>query len=77
MPDPATVDLDGAAVATPTPRAGRPTYRRDRRAMQAAEIARLASELALQQWHLPLLPVAGLGGDDVTALIKAMRTAPG
>jgi hypothetical protein len=74
VPDPAGVRLDGPDADLLVRAA---TYRRDRRAMQAAEVTRLASELALQQWHLPLLPVAGLGGDDVSALIKAMRAAPG
>ncbi len=77
VPDPAAVDLAGTDRADADLLVQAATYRRDRRAMQAAEIARLARELALQQWHLPLLPVAGLGGDDVMALIKAMRTAPG
>jgi len=76
VPDPSTVDLDHAPRADADLLTQAATYRRDRRAMQAAEIARLGRELALPQWHLPLLPVAGLGGDDVTALIKAMRAAP-
>jgi arsenite/tail-anchored protein-transporting ATPase len=75
VPDPADVDLAamGADADLLTEAAA---YRRDRRAMQAEEVARLGRELALPQWHLPLLPVAGLGADDVTALIKAMRAEP-
>jgi arsenite-transporting ATPase len=77
VPDPATVGLRGTDRGDADLLVRAATYRRDRRAMQAAEVTRLASELALQQWHLPLLPVAGLGGDDVSALIKAMRVASG
>ena len=76
VPDPSAVDLDGTTEADADLLAVAARYRRDRRAMQAAELARLARELALPQWHLPLLPAAGLGGDDVTALIKAMRAGP-
>jgi arsenite/tail-anchored protein-transporting ATPase len=76
VPDPGAVDLAGTDDVDADLLVRAATYRRDRRSMQAAEISRLARELALPQWHLPLLPVAGLSGDDVTALIKAMR-APG
>jgi arsenite/tail-anchored protein-transporting ATPase len=43
-------------------------YRRSRRAMERAEIDRLAAELPLAQVHLPAMSVAGLTGDDVAAL---------
>jgi anion-transporting ArsA/GET3 family ATPase len=52
------------------------TYRRARRRMQADELGRLATQLALPQWHLPLLPVAGLDAGDVATLAGAMRVAP-
>ena len=74
VPDPDGVALDGedgellAAAARVPPQ--------QRRTMQAAEVARLRRELALQQWHLPLLPVAGLGPVEVATLAKAMRAAP-
>jgi arsenite/tail-anchored protein-transporting ATPase len=43
-------------------------YRRSRRAMERAEIERLAAELPLAQVHLPAMSVAGLSADDVAAL---------
>jgi arsenite-transporting ATPase len=70
VPDPATIDVDTVDADVLVAAA---TYRRARRTMQADEVARLAGELALPQWHLPLLPVAGLGTGDVDALVKAMR----
>jgi anion-transporting ArsA/GET3 family ATPase len=76
VPDPSTVGRRGIPAGDADLLARAATYRRDRRAMQTAEVARLGAELALPQWHLPLLPVAGLAGDDITALIKAMRAAP-
>jgi hypothetical protein len=42
--------------------------------MQDEEIARLGDELALDQWHLPLLPVAGLGAADVATLAASLRS---
>jgi anion-transporting ArsA/GET3 family ATPase len=73
VPDPDGLALDGedgellAAAAR---------YRRSRRAMQADEVARLRRELALEQWHLPLLPVAGLAAGDVAQLAGAMHAGP-
>jgi arsenite/tail-anchored protein-transporting ATPase len=72
VPDPAEVDLDDPDAEL---LAAAARYRRSRRAMQADEIARLRAELALPQWHLPLLPVAGLDADDVATLAKALRAA--
>lgn len=43
-------------------------FRRARRAMEAAEMARLADELPIPTIVLPARPVAGLGPDDITAL---------
>ncbi len=73
VPDPETVDWPGAARhrALLTEAA---TFRRARRQMQDGEIARLADELALDQWHLPLLPVAGLGPADVARLATSLRS---
>ena len=48
-------------------------FRRARLAMQRVEIARLSAELALEQWHLPMLPVAGLDATDVTVLSGSLR----
>ncbi len=50
-------------------------FRRARLALQRAEIERLRRELALDQWHLPLLPVAGLGVREVVELAGALRVA--
>jgi arsenite/tail-anchored protein-transporting ATPase len=47
-------------------------YRRSRRAMERAEIDRLAAELPLAQVHLPAMSVAGLSADDVAALAAAL-----
>jgi hypothetical protein len=41
--------------------------------MQDAEIGRLGTELALAQWHLPLLPVAGLDAGAVDTLVGSLR----
>ena len=49
------------------------TFRRARLAMQDAEIGRLGAELALAQWHLPLLPVAGLDAAAVDVLVGSLR----
>ena len=43
-------------------------FRRARGALQAAEVARLGKELALEQWHIPLLPVAAMSVADVEVL---------
>jgi anion-transporting ArsA/GET3 family ATPase len=51
-------------------------YRRSRLDMQHDEIERLARELALDQWHLPLLPVAGLDAEHVKLLAGALRGSP-
>ncbi len=71
VPDPATVDLDGTEERSLLAEAA--IYRRARRAMQVEELTRLAKELALPQWHLPLLPVAGLGAADVATLAASIR----
>ena len=47
-------------------------FRRARRAVQDAEIARLGEQLALEQWHLPMLPVAGLDAGDVAVLAGSL-----
>ncbi|MBA3604786.1 MAG: AAA family ATPase [Acidimicrobiia bacterium] len=66
VPDPATVDLDGLADGAVLRHAAE--FRRTRLALQAAEIERLRGELALTQWHLPLLPVAGMTAGHVEVL---------
>jgi anion-transporting ArsA/GET3 family ATPase len=48
-------------------------FRRARCQMQDDEIGRLGRELALVQWHLPLLPVAGMDAADVAGLVAAIR----
>jgi Mrp family chromosome partitioning ATPase len=71
VPDPATVELNGADERGVLAKAA--VYRRARRTMQDDELARLAKELALPQWHLPLLSVAGLGAGDVAVLAASIR----
>jgi anion-transporting ArsA/GET3 family ATPase len=73
VPDPATVRLNGTGAADRALLIEAAAYRRARRAMQADELDRLAKELALPQWHLPLLPVAGLGAVDVATLAASIR----
>ena len=73
-PDPDTVELDagpdaGLLTAPPTSAASR-------RQMQDEEIARLGRELALEQWHLPLLPVAGLDAEHVKLLAGGAAGRP-
>ncbi|CAN5861694.1 hypothetical protein BH18ACT2_BH18ACT2_06730 [soil metagenome] len=43
-------------------------FRRARLEVQRTEIERLRVELALDQWHLPLMPVAAMGPADVRSL---------
>ena len=71
VPDPHTADLDGSAAADLLREAA--VFRRARLDMQRVEIARLGTELALEQWHLPMLPVAGLDAADVAGLAGALR----
>jgi arsenite-transporting ATPase len=72
-PDPATVDLppgpDGELLARAA------EFRRARRQMQEAEQERLRTELALDQWLVPMLPLCGLDSDDIGALAAGMRPA--
>ncbi len=48
-------------------------YRTSRRALHAAEIDRLTELLALDQIHLPHLPVAGLTADEIDQLANGLR----
>jgi arsenite/tail-anchored protein-transporting ATPase len=73
-PDPRTVALPAGPEAELLARAA--DYRRSRLDMQDEEIARLARELALEQWQLPLLPVAGLGAEHVKLLAGSLRGGP-
>jgi arsenite-transporting ATPase len=50
-------------------------FRRARGARAREQIARLRAELPLPQVHLPARPVAGITGDDVEALVAALRAA--
>ncbi|MET0326501.1 MAG: ArsA-related P-loop ATPase [Ilumatobacteraceae bacterium] len=72
VPDGAAVDLRGRPDAELLRRAA--AFRRSRRSMQEDEIARLGLELALDQWHLPQLAVAGMGPDDIATLAAAITT---
>jgi hypothetical protein len=71
VPDPASVDLRGEKSASVLTAAAE--FRRARRAVQHAEIERLGEQLALEQWYLPMLPVAGLAADDVAVLARSIR----
>ncbi|MET0909641.1 MAG: ArsA-related P-loop ATPase [Ilumatobacteraceae bacterium] len=70
VPDAATVDLRRQPEADLLRRAA--AFRRARLTMQDDEIARLRLELALEQWHLPQLAVAGMGPDDIAHLAAAI-----
>jgi arsenite-transporting ATPase len=74
IPDPRAVGLPEGPEAELLSRAA--DYRRSRLAMQDEEIARLARELALEQWQLPLLPVARLDAEHVKILAGALRGGP-
>jgi anion-transporting ArsA/GET3 family ATPase len=74
IPDPRAVALPEGPEAELLSRAA--DYRRSRLAMQDEEIARLARELALEQWQLPLLPVARLEAEHVKILAGALRGGP-
>jgi anion-transporting ArsA/GET3 family ATPase len=71
-PDPREVDLAPAGRAAAVLEEAA-EFRRARLQLQREEIARLRAELALEQWHVPMLAVAGLGADDVAALAASMR----
>jgi CobQ/CobB/MinD/ParA nucleotide binding domain len=71
-PDPRTVSLAPGPDADLLTRAA--DFRRARRQMQDEEIARLGHELSLDQWLLPLLPVAGLDAEHVKLLAGAIRS---
>jgi len=74
LPDLSAAALRGQPQADLLRRAA--AFRSSRRAMQDDEIARLGLELALEQWHLPQLPVAGMGPADVADLASAIHRAP-
>jgi anion-transporting ArsA/GET3 family ATPase len=73
-PEPRAVALPAGSDAELLARAA--DYRRSRLRMQDDEIERLARELALEQWRLPLLPVAGLDAEHVKVLAGALRGGP-
>jgi anion-transporting ArsA/GET3 family ATPase len=62
-PDTAATLVDAAA------------FRRSRRAMEAAELARLSAELPLPTVTLPARIAAGLGPDDIDELARALGAA--
>jgi arsenite-transporting ATPase len=71
LPDPGEVSF-GRARADVAAAVAAARFRRARAAAQSAEIERLADAVALPQLHLPRLPVAALGPDDITALAEAL-----
>jgi arsenite-transporting ATPase len=61
-PDATSIDTsrpDGAAAVAAA------RFRRTRVRLQQGELARLAQQVPLPQVHLPVLPVAGLGADEI------------
>ena len=52
-------------------------FRNARRAMHAAECARMANDLALPQVHLPLIAGSQLSADDVEHLADALLQVDG
>ena len=61
------------ASRRPTCSSAAAAFRRARRRMQDDEIDRLGTELALEQWHLPQLPVAGMGPAEIADLAASIR----
>jgi hypothetical protein len=70
-PDPRTVGFGRARVQVDDAIAAA-TFGRDRHALQAAEIERLRSSVALPQLHLAALPIAGLGPDEIEHLAEGL-----
>ncbi|HUF96687.1 MAG TPA: ArsA family ATPase [Ilumatobacter sp.] len=67
VPDPTDVDF-GRATAQVDDACAAAEFRRSRRAVQAAELARLSSELPLPQLRVRSMPAAGLTANDIVAL---------
>jgi anion-transporting ArsA/GET3 family ATPase len=73
VPDPTGVRIGGGVDSRAVRAAA--TFRRARRAMQDAEIARLAEAVALPAVTLPAIAVAGLGAGDVRDLAASLEAA--
>lgn len=71
LPDPDEIDFGRARVQIEDAIAAA-AFRRAHLAVQAAELARLTTEVQLQQIHLSARPVAGLSGDDIETLAKQL-----
>jgi anion-transporting ArsA/GET3 family ATPase len=69
----ATADLDPETADALVEAAA---FRRSRRAMEAAELARLAAELPIPKVTLPARIAAGLGPDDIDDLARTLGGAP-
>lgn len=72
-PDPATVDLSRESDDDASALREAARFRVARRSLQATEIARLSTELALEQWHLPLMASVGMTASDVEVLAATIR----
>jgi hypothetical protein len=72
-PDPDNVELGSVPEAELLTSAA--AFRRSRQRMQDEEIERLDRAVALEQWLLPLLPVAGLDAEHVKLLAGALRSS--
>lgn len=79
LPDEATARLAVAGLDDPVAQGllAAAAFRRSRRAMEAAEISRLAAELPLPKVTLPARLVAGLTPADIDELATALRAQPG
>jgi anion-transporting ArsA/GET3 family ATPase len=73
LPDPATVSF-GRARTQVDDAIEAATFRRERVAVQRAEIDRLSMAVPIRQIHLPAMPTASLSADDVAVL--AARLSP-
>lgn len=74
LPDPATVSFGRARAQVGDARAAA-GFRRARRAVQDAELARLTSSLALRQIRLRAVATAAVSADDITALAADLAAA--
>lgn len=74
LADPDCVDLGDDELASAARAAAH--FRRERRAMEHEEIARLDSSLPLPRVVLPALPVAGMDADSIRALAATLVAIP-
>lgn len=73
LPDPSQVSF-GRATAQVDDAIAAAVFRRERVAVQQAELDRLRATVPLPQIHVSVRPTAAIDADDVTALAGALRT---